>query len=201
MNEFNYIWDNASKIYSDSVTEKYEEIPKDTATMVEKALSDNAPLGKVTSIDMASHSGLLWLTDTKYVDNFLKAINQGVKFRIIVNTSSIDKSAKHMRQPIKKYPGFDQCLMEWLEREKMYPDLIEVRLFHCTHIIKGENENGWIRVRYYTYGNYDISKDQRSCFKNTDEAYRLYLDEFEYIWGVSVRAEEYSEKMNYDNKI
>jgi len=203
MNEYNYIWDNASELYSELVAEKYEEIPKDTASMVEKALSDNAPLGKVTSIDMASHSGLLWLTDTKYVDNFLKAINHDVKFRIIVNTSSIDKSAKHMRQPIKKYPGFDQCLIEWLEREKMYPELIEVRvaevpLFHCTHIIKGENGNGWIRVRYYTYGNYDISKDQRLCLKNTDEAYRLYLDEFEYIWELSVRASEYIKRMHSD---
>lgn len=203
MNEYNYIWDNASELYSELVAEKYEEIPKDTASMVEKALSDNAPLGKVTSIDMASHSGLLWLTDTKYVDNFLKAINHDVKFRIIVNTSSFDKSAKHMRQPIKKYPGFDQCLIEWLEREKMYPELIEVRvaevpLFHCTHIIKGENGNGWIRVRYYTYGNYDISKDQRLCLKNTDEAYRLYLDEFEYIWELSVRASEYIKRMHSD---
>ena len=53
-------------------------------------------------------------------------------------------------------------------------------------------------VGYYTYGNYDISKDQRLCLKNTDEAYRLYLDEFEYIWELSVRASEYIKRMHYD---
>lgn len=200
LNEFIYIWDNVSTVYSKSVIENDNEIPNNTALMVEKALSEEAPLGKVTNIDIASHSALLWLIDTKYVDNFIKAINRGIKFRVIVNTASIDESAKHIRQPLKKYPGFDQCLMEWVERERLYPDLIEVRvadvpLFHCIHIIKGENKNGWIRVRYYTYGNYDISRDQRLCFNNSDDAYKLYLDEFEYIWRLSVKSEEYIKKM------
>ncbi len=202
LEEFNYIWTNASTPYTGTDVNINDQIPSNTAAMVKKALSNDAPLGKVVSIDMASHSGLLWLTDTKYVENFLEAINRGVKFRIIVNTESIDESAKHMRQPIKKYPGFNQCLMDWLEREKQYPDLIEVRvaeipIFHCIHIIKGEKNIGWARVRYYTYGNYDTSRDKRLCFSSADDAYQLYLDEFEYIWEISVKGTEYATKINY----
>lgn len=203
IDEFNYIWNNASVPCSESNIDQDTKIPSDTVAMVKKAFSDDAPLGIVRNIDISSHSGLYWLTNTEYVKLFQQAIDSGVRFRIIINTSSINESAQYMRQPMREYLGFEECLDRWIEREKTYPSQIEVRvaeipIMHCTCIIKGEEDNGWARVRYYTYGNYDTSRDQCLCFKNTDDSYKLYLDEFEYIWNLSIKGIKYADQVSYD---
>lgn len=196
--EFNYIWDNASTSYSEFNNHYNNKIPTDTVEMVNKALSCDSPLGKVNGIDISSHSGYYWLTRAEYVELFNKAIGSGIHFRIIINSPAIEESAQYMRQPMREYLKFEDCLKKWLEREKAYPDLIEVKiaempLMHCTCIIYG-GDNSWLRVRYYTYGNYDVSKDQRICFNSDDAAYKLYHDEFEYVWKLSDSGEDYLKK-------
>ncbi|MDY2627309.1 MAG: hypothetical protein SOW08_03185 [Lachnospiraceae bacterium] len=50
------------------------------------------------------------------------------------------------------------------------------------HNIIGE-ENGVMKVSYYTYGNPYPDKDCQNIIESSDKVYKLYSDEFEYLWN------------------
>lgn len=166
---------------------KKSVIPLETNAMFKVALSGDSELGKISEIDMAFHSGSDWQRDSDKVDFLRKAIEAKVKIRIIVNTDLIKEVCSHMTQPGRRYVGFDEGALEWIELSRKHPDLLEVHvakvpLLHRTYIIRNRSEQGWVNIKYYTYGNYLPDKDQRICFDNTDRSYSLYVEEFEYLW-------------------
>lgn len=166
---------------------KTGDIPLETNAMFKEALSGDSELGLISEIDMAFHSGSDWQRDSDKVDLLRKAFEARIKIRIIVNTDLIKEICLHMMQPGKRYVGFDESVLEWIELSQMNPTLLEVHiakipLLHRTYIIRNKNQQGWANVKYYTYGNYTPDKDQRFCFDSSDRAYSLYVEEFEYLW-------------------
>ena len=92
-----------------------------------------------------------------------------------------------MSQPLKKYVGFDNCVEEWRELARIYPDIIQVRianvpLLHRLYILREETD-GVVNVKYYTYGNCTPDKDFRRSFDHSGMEYELYTQEFDYIWN------------------
>ena len=90
-----------------------------------------------------------------------------------------------MSQPLKKYVGFDNCVEEWRELARIYPDIIQVRianvpLLHRLYILREETD-GVVNVKYYTYGNCTPDKDFRRSFDHSGMEYELYTQEFDYI--------------------
>ncbi len=179
-----------------------DSIPLDTIDFFRKALSKESELGKISNIDMAFHGGTLWLYDGKRHALLIKAIENGVKIRVLINTTTqVENICSHMRQPGLHYTGFEKNANEWRIFMEAHSGLVEVRvaqipLLHRTYIIKGGCDKGWSNITYYTYG-HDISEAQCSCFSNTDNIYRLYLEEFNYIWDkTSKPLSEYCIEVN-----
>lgn len=44
-------------------------------------------------------------------------------------------------------------------------------------------DNGVMKVSYYTYGNPYPDKDCQDIIGASDQAYKLYSNEFEYLWN------------------
>lgn len=166
-----------------------DPIPIDTIDFFKKALSYESELGKISTIDMAFHGGSLWLFDDNRYSLLIKAVENGIKIRIIINTDSQVKDiCSHMRLAGLSYrdKDFNRNAKKWESFMKEYYGLVDIRisqvpLLRRTYIIRGENDKGWSNITYYSYG-HDISKDQCLCFRNTNNAYKLYLEEFNYIW-------------------
>ena len=176
-------------------------IPLETNVMFKKALSGNSELGQISEFDMAFHSGSDWQRDSDKVELLRKAFELKIKIRIIVNTDLIKDICLHMTQPGKRYVGFDESVLEWVELSQMYP-MIEVHiakipLLHRTYIIRNKEQQGWVNIKYYTYGNYTPDKDQRFCFGSSDQAYKLYLEEFEYLWKNA--SYKYNKRYSFNN--
>lgn len=93
---------------------------------------------------MAFHGGSLWLYDGRKNAILKKAIERGIKIRIIINTSlQVDTIASHMRQPGLMYTGFDKNASDWCHFMAEHIDNVEVRiaqipLLRRTYIVKGE---------------------------------------------------------------
>lgn len=60
----------------------------------------------------------------------------------------------------------------------------EVPLLHRLYIVRGKDD-GAVNVKFYTYGNYIPDKDFRMVFKSGTREYKLYSDEFDYLWSHS----------------
>lgn len=116
--------------------------------------------------------------------------------RVIVNEADvIENVCAHMRQPLKKYVGFKSSIDEWKEIEALYPGSVSVRianvpLFHRLYIIRNEDGTGAVNIKYYTYGSYNTEKDVRQCFSTPSREYRLYAEEFDYIWDHACSAND-----------
>lgn len=170
--------------YLKNVTETFSELQQ-TETFFLKGLHR---VESPCCVDMAFHAGTEWRRDSDKVDILADIIERNIKLRVIVNESkTVEKVCTHMRQPLKKYVSFDSIAMEWVELSKQFPESIEVHiadipLLHRLYIIRGAND-GIANVKFYTYGNYRPGKDFRIAFSSADPEYKIYTDEFDYIWS------------------
>ena len=55
-------------------------------------------------------------------------------------------------------------------------------MMHRYYCIK-DAKNGIAKVSFYTYGNFIPEKDFQYIFGSGQNEYRLYEEEFEYIWN------------------
>ena len=171
-----------------------EEIPVDTVGFFDTGLQIVNP---VKSIDLAFRGGSEWRFKAEKVEILTQLIKSGYKLRILVNSAeAVEQDSVHMRQPLKKYVDYRESLKEWVELGETYPENItvhitDVPMLHRLYIIRGEdNSSGVLKVSFYTYGNYMPMKDFKQAFGGEDPQYRLYTDEFEYLWRISSEKTE-----------
>jgi len=94
---------------------------------------------------MAFHGGSLWLYDGRKNAILKKAIERGIKIRIIINTSlQVDTIASHMRQPGLMYTGFDKNASDWCRFMAEHIDNVEVRIGIVKKCAVGEYPKSWI---------------------------------------------------------
>lgn len=147
----------------------------------------------ISSVDMAFHAGGEWRRKSEKVDILQNLIDKKIILRVLVNSpEAAEIVCSHMKQPLKKYAGFDKCVEDWTELATMFPDNIKVRiaelpLMHRLYIVRGSSpEEGQLNIKYYTYGNYTPDKDFRLCFEAPGPEYELYTKEFDYLWEKSL---------------
>lgn len=168
-----------------NTTAKSKDLSNATSTFFTSGLKK---LSNVLSVDMAFHAGAEWRRNSDKVDILTHIINKNITLRILVNSSdTVSAVCSHMSQPLKKYVGFDNCVEEWVELAKSYPDVVQVRiadvpLLHRLYILRGDHD-GYVNIKYYTYGNYTPEKDFRMAFDYSEMEYKLYTEEFDYIWN------------------
>lgn len=144
----------------------------------------------LVSVDMAFHAGSEWRRNTDMVDCLSRMYDEGYTIRVLVNSpESVEQVCVHMRQPRKRYVGIGDNIREWQEMVKEFGGNIQVRvldvpLLHRLYIVRGE-KGGSANVKYYSYGNYVPEKDFRLTFDSPDPEYKLYAEEFEYLWGIA----------------
>ena len=149
----------------------------------------------IVFVDMAFHSGSAWRRDTVMVDILSDLVQKGVSLRVIINSAAAaELVCSHMRQPLKKYAGFDQCIAEWMEIAAAYPQAVQVRiadvpLLHRTYLVRKKDGSGGVNVKYYTYGNFKPNNDFRRSFDAQDPEYRIYAEEFDYLWEAAGKKE------------
>lgn len=184
--EYEYLWERAvsyEKIDNKLESSKNEHM--DTVGFFEMATHK---LCDVSEIDMCFRAGSEWHLNANVVNLLSKILEKGIRLRVIVNQQSVvEATACHMRQPLKKYYGYDKTLADWVELEKQYPEKISVHvadvpLMRRFYHIKGQGI-GLAKVSYYTYGNYITDKDYQMIMDSTDQCYELYAEEFEYLWN------------------
>lgn len=180
-----------------------DTIPLTTNELFETALSGTTELGKISAVDMCFHEGALWRTDGTKNRLLTKAINTGAKIRVIVNTAlQVKEIRSHMKQPNLEYVDFEKNLENWVKLMLKYPDSVEIHiatipLLRRSYIIKGEKSKGWTNITYYSYGR-DVDECQRLNYRSGCQEYKLYCDEFEYIWKNA--SEVYSEALFMGSK-
>ena len=139
-------------------------------------------------IDMAFHSGSQWRLNTEYINLIEKIIQKNIKLRIIINSEkAISEISSHMRQPLKKYIGFDKGIENWLELEQDYPDNVFIKvanipILHRLYIIRCKNNFGKVNVKSYTYGQEICTYNFSYTFTSQNPEYQLYTSEFDYLW-------------------
>lgn len=172
--EFEYLWNKES-----------ENLNSNTADFINSAFKK---LGTVTEIKLLFRAGSEWHHKSELVDLLLRAINENITVRVIVNDAeTVEHLSVHMRQPLKKYYGYSKSREDWLEKTRLYPECIQVRIadvpmMHRYYCIKGA-KSGLAKLSFYTYGNYIPEKDFQYIFDSGRSEYRLYEEEFEYIWN------------------
>lgn len=175
-----------------------DPIPLTTNELFEAALSNTTELGKIAAVDMCFHGGTLWRTDGTKDRLLKKAISTGTKIRVIVNTTArVQEICSHMKQPDLEYVGFEKNLENWVKLMLKYPESVEIHiatvpLLRRSYIIRGEKSKGWANITYYSYGHV-IDECQRVNYRSGCQEYKLYFDEFEYIWNNA--SEVYSETL------
>lgn len=148
----------------------------------------------IDRIDMCFHAGAEWRQNADKVNVLSDCIRRKIKIRVLANTSdTLENITESMTQPLKKYLTYEECLSNWNELARAYPELVSIRvsrvpLLHRIYLIQGQ-DYGAINVKYYTYGNFIPDKDYRISFSREAPEYGLYQSEFDYLWE---QAEQYS---------
>ena len=92
-----------------------------------------------------------------------------------------------MRHNLRKYYGYDQNLANWADLSEKYPEIVSVRIADVPLMRRYYNivgtENGVMKVSYYTYGNPYPDQDCQTIIEASDNTYKLYSNEFEYLWN------------------
>lgn len=144
----------------------------------------------VESIDMAFHGGAEWFTSIEKTDLLHDLVESGVHIRILLNLPSVsEKIAQHMRHKHKKYMSFNECITRWTEFEEEYPDDVEIRMvdipllrrYYSLHMKDSKQDT--VNIKYYTYANSRPDKNYQPIFYRESDFFRLYRDEFEYLWN------------------
>ena len=184
--EFEYLWERAVPYQKKDTGLEFNKTEHiDTVGFFEMAINK---LCDVSEIDMCFRAGSEWHLNANVVNLLSKILEKKIRLRVIVNQQSVvEATACHMRQPLKKYYGYDKTLADWVELEKQYPEKISVHvadvpLMRRFYHIKGQGI-GLAKVSYYTYGNYISDKDYQMIMNSTDQCYELYSEEFEYLWN------------------
>lgn len=145
-------------------------------------------INKITGIDVFFRAGSEWHHKSELVDILLRVIQENIQMRVIVNDAeTVEQLSIHMRQPLKKYYGYSKSRHDWIEKAQSYPDIIHVRtadipIMHRYYCVKNDR-SGIAKVSFYTYGNYIPEKDFQYIFDSNCNEYKLYEEEFEYIWN------------------
>ena len=188
--EFEYLWEradtdvvNKSKF---SVEQNNINMSKiDTVTFFKYCLEK---LKSASTVDMCFRAGSEWHLKSGSVELLSYMLDIGIKFRIIINEQSVvEETAFYMKQPLKKYYEYDRVLKDWVELANAYPEQIVVRaadvplMRRYYHIRDGRT--GISKISNYTYGNYNPERDYQSVIDSSNENYKLYSEEFEYLWN------------------
>lgn len=146
----------------------------------------------IEGLGMAFHAGAEWRSEPEKVSLMQFILENRIPLRVILNEEkTVRKICEHMQQQGKRYVGFRRCIKEWSELQAEHGDFIRIRiskvpLIHRIYLLQKKDSTGSVNVKYYTYGNCIPAKDHRSNFLSGTPEYKLYTDEFEYLWENSV---------------
>lgn len=174
--------------YMSDVTPNLPEVtglPKDTVDVMNTALKHPENMERVC---MAFHAGAEWCRETDKVELLLAFMEHKIPVQVILNSpEAADVVCSHMRQPLKDYLSLEECAKKWASRQGQFPGLLQVRisdipLLHRIYLVQNKDGSGLANVKYYTYGNYRPTKDCRCCFDAQMPEFKLYTEEFDYLW-------------------
>lgn len=149
---------------------------------------------EVQQIDMAFHAGSNWHRDDDHLDLLDTIIARKIPVRILVNDApTVERICAHLRRPRKQYVPFRDSIEEWAQLQSTHPELFQARicplpLLHRIHLVHDRGGNGLANVHYYAYGAYNPSRDSWANHDSGSPEFRLYADEFEYLWELSLPA-------------
>lgn len=146
-------------------------------------------------VDMAFHAGAEWFTGIEKNDQLYTLLDKGIKLRVLLNFPNVAETlAKHMRHKRKRYLGFEECIQNWTDLSKEYPDLVELRIvdipilrryysFHMKDVYKDT-----VNVKHYTYRNARPDRNFQSIFNCESPYFMLYRSEFDYLWNQAIEV-------------
>lgn len=151
---------------------------------------------QIHQIDMAFHAGSRWFTHMDLHEILIELLEAGKKVRILCNRPDVAESiGQHMRWDGLYYVPFDRAGELWQKLQARYPDLIEIRWcpivllrrYYSFHM--GDKRLDTVNVKHYTYANPDVSKNLQSIFDHRSGYFKMYREEFEYLWKRSDSAD------------
>lgn len=184
--EFDYLWNRAIAFDEDGMNlSRRKHKTTDTVTFFTEGMSR---IADVQQIDMFFRGGSEWHLNSEVVELLSHILDKGIKMRVIVNEKeAVEETAKHMRHNLRKYYGYDQNAVNWIELSKKYPELVSIHIAEVPLMRRYYNiigvENGLMKVSYYTYGNPYPDQDCQIIIETLDNTYKLYSNEFDYLWN------------------
>ena len=167
--------------------------PKSTTVEFFKHNLNKGEISKISGIDLAFHAGDPWLIPGERNDLLIKKKKKGIPLRVVINAvDTAENIGQHMRDKTALYIPFATVREQWKKLVELYPDNLEVReceipLIHVLHSIKfidenTNNQHGEIHIKYYAYHNVRVDKTFQHEINSGSKYYKLYCDEFEFLW-------------------
>ena len=157
----------------------------DTAEFFENVLRQ----GGLAGLDMAFHAGAAWHTNDDKLNVITAIADRGIPVRVLVNTpQAAEVVAQHMRRRRKRYTTFAEAIEDWKNFASDYPhvqirvcDIPLLHIYYGFHMEPSTQDLIW--VKYYTYGNHQIDKNYMQVFFAASDHFKLYREEFEFLWN------------------
>lgn len=148
-------------------------------------------LDEIEGVDFAFHAGSVWHQDIRRLEILGELAEAGKKIRVLVNSEAVaDSTSQFMRHKLKRYMAFDEAISSWKRIADMYENVevrvCEIPLFRIYYSFNMKNPKDNVsRVKFYTHGNPNISKNFSKNFFACEPGYELYKSEFEFLWKKS----------------
>ena len=144
--------------------------------------------GGLTGLDIALHAGAAWHSSDSNRKLITDIADLGIPIRVLVNTPQAAWAvAQHMRRR-KRYVSFDDAIGDWEDFASEHPN-VQVRvcdiplLRACYGFYTEPGSQDLIWLKHYIYGNFKIGKDDVQIFSDSSEHFKLYREEFEFLWN------------------
>ena len=144
---------------------------------------------EIRMVDMAFHAGAEWFSTIEKNDILYELADQGVKFRVLLNTpEQSELIGRHMRHQRKSYMTFEECIRNWKKFEEQYAGQVEVRVIDIPILHRyysfymKDFQLDTVNIKYYAYANVKPGNNYQSVFAQGSSFLELYREEFAYLW-------------------
>ena len=144
--------------------------------------------GGLTGLDIALHAGAAWHSSDSAQKIITDIADLGIPIRVLINTPQAAWAvAQHMRRR-KRYVSFDDAIGDWEDFASEHPnvqvrvcDIPLLRAYYSFYTEPGSQDLIWLK--HYIYGSFKIAKDDVQVFFDTSDHFKLYREEFEFLWN------------------
>lgn len=201
-------------VFGERITMAESIFPKEAAAAALPVSAEAEPPGRkefcdaafrtvpeIQSVDFAFHKGDFWLLDSTRIEFLHSLIDKKIHLHVLVDLVEPSRLiSSHMEHSKRFVLPHEMVLQYWREFQSRNPEYVHVR-FSPVPVLRNyccfesaDPQQSVMRLTFYSYGHKNFKEYYVVCPPVDSKPYRIFHEEFQYLWNLGVDAASPAEK-------